>query len=67
MIRSRILTGCVLSIAIAAGAASLESRAPRPFRIEVTVPATLEPKPLDGRVILVLSRRATPEPRTWPG
>ena len=29
----------------------------------MSVPATLEPKPLDGRVILVLSRRATPEPR----
>ena len=63
MTGSRILTGCVLSIAIAASAVSLESRAPRPFRIEVTVPATLEPRPLDGRVILVLSRRATPEPR----
>ena len=45
------------------GGVSLESQSARPFRIEVLVPATLETKPLDGRVILTLSRRDTPEPR----
>ena len=31
--------------------------------IDVSVPASLEPAPLDGRVILVISRRESPEPR----
>ena len=63
MVRSRILIGFAIAVAIGASAVSLESRAPRPLRIEVSFPATLEAKPIDGRIILVLSRRDTPEPR----
>jgi hypothetical protein len=63
MFRSRIVAGTILATVIGASAVSLESRAPKPFRIEVSFPAALQAKPLDGRVILVLSRRNTPEPR----
>ena len=63
MARSRVLAGLLAAIALAAGTVSLESQAARPFRIEVSFPASLESKALDGRVILVVSRRETPEPR----
>ena len=63
MFRSHVVAGLVVAAALAASAVSLESQSAKPFRIEVSFPATLESKPLDGRVILVLSRRETPEPR----
>jgi hypothetical protein len=63
MWRSRVIAGFFAAIALAAGTVSLESQAARPFRIEVSFPPSLEPKALDGRVVLVLSRRNTPEPR----
>ena len=61
MFRTRIAAACV-AVALAGGAVTLESRAAKPFRIEVSFPATLETKPLDGRIILVISRRDTPPP-----
>ncbi|HNV03574.1 MAG TPA: alpha/beta hydrolase-fold protein [Vicinamibacterales bacterium] len=63
MLRSRALAATAAALAVAFGAAALNSASPRPLRIEVSVPAALAPAPLDGRVILVLSRRGTPEPR----
>jgi len=63
MFPSRVVAGLVVAAALAASAVSLESQSARPFRIEVSFPSTIEAKPLDGRVILVLSRRETPEPR----
>jgi len=63
MLPSRLVAGLTAAALIGAGAAVLESRSPRPLRIDVSFPAALESKPLDGRVILVLSRRAAPEPR----
>ena len=63
MARSHVLAGLLAAIALGAGTVSLESQAARPFRIEVSIPASLESKALDGRVILVVSRRQTPEPR----
>ena len=53
MIRSRVAAGLMLAVAFAAAGVSLESQSARPFRIEVSFPASLESKPLDGRVILV--------------
>jgi hypothetical protein len=63
MFRSRVVAGLAVAAALALGAVPLGSQSARPFRIEVSFPATLEAKPRDGRVILVLSRRETPEPR----
>ena len=63
MLRPTLAAGLLVAVALAAGTVSLESRAAKPFRIEVSVPASLEAKPIDGRVILVLSHRRTPEPR----
>jgi len=63
MSRSRAAAGLLVAAALAGGPVSLASRAPRPLRIEVSVPASLESRPIDGRVILVISRRQTPEPR----
>ncbi len=63
MFRSRIVAGLAVAAAIGASAVPLESRASRPLRIEVSFPAALEAKPIDGRIILVLSRRDSPEPR----
>ena len=63
MFRSRVVAGLLVAAALAAGTVSLESRAAQPFRIEVSFPATVESKALDGRVILVISQRETPEPR----
>ncbi len=63
MSRSRVVAGLFMAATLAAAGASLESRAAAPFRIEVSFPASLESKPLDGRVILVISKRQSPEPR----
>ncbi len=63
MIRSRVAAGLMLAVAFAAAGVALESQSTRPLRIEVTFPATLQAKPVDGRVILAISRRDTPEPR----
>jgi enterochelin esterase-like enzyme len=63
MFRSRVVAALVVACILAAAGASLESQAARPVRIEVTVPAALEAGPVDGRVILAISRRETPEPR----
>jgi len=63
MFRSHLAAGVIVAAALAATAVSVDSQSAKPFRIEVTVPATLESKTLDGRVILVLSRHGTPEPR----
>ena len=62
MIRSRFAPALLVAAALAAGAATLDSRAARPTRIEISFPASLEAGPLDGRVILVISRRDTPAP-----
>jgi hypothetical protein len=63
MSRSRVVAGLFVAATLAAVSVSLESRAAAPFRIEVSFPASLESKPLDGRVILVISKRQGPEPR----
>jgi len=63
MFRSHIATGVLVAAALAATTVAVDSQPAKPFRIEVSVPPTLESKPLDGRVILVLSRKDTPEPR----
>ena len=63
MFRSHIAAGAIVAAALAATAVSVDSQSAKPFRIEVMVPATLDSKTLDGRVILALSRRGTPEPR----
>ena len=62
MIRTNLVAGLIVAVGLAGSGVSIESRAAKPFRIEVSFPATLEPKPLDGRVILVISRRDTPPP-----
>ena len=66
MIRPNLSVALVVAIGLAAGAASLDSRAPKPLRIEVSFPASLESKALDGRVILAISRRDTPPPLNAP-
>jgi enterochelin esterase-like enzyme len=58
----RILLCLLVAAGLAAGAVSLDSASPKPVRIEVSFPASLASQPLDGRVILVLSRRDTPPP-----
>ena len=63
MSRSPVLAGLLVAAALAATGVSVDSQSARPFRIEVSVPASLEAAPLDGRVILVISRCETPEPR----
>jgi hypothetical protein len=37
--------------------------APSPFRVEVSFPASLERRPVDGRVLLVIARNGDPERR----
>lgn len=66
MTRSRTLAGFCLAAALASSAAVVDSAAPRGFRIEVSFPASLESRPLDGRVILVVSRRDSPPPLNAP-
>jgi enterochelin esterase-like enzyme len=68
MIRQhRNLTFALLVAAgLAAAAATLDSRAARPFRIEVSYPASLDAGPIDGRVILAISRRESPPPINAP-
>jgi enterochelin esterase-like enzyme len=62
MNRQRIALALLVAAGLAAGAAAVESRAPKPLRIEVSFPASLESKTLDGRVLLAISRRDTPPP-----
>src|ERR1041385_4831648 len=49
--------------AVLGGAARPHPIASQAPRFEVTVPASAHPGPLTGRLVLVLSRRAEPEPR----
>src|ERR1043165_6042492 len=49
-------------ILLVAGASPPTAAAQAP-RFEVTVPAAAHPGPLTGRLVLVLARRADPEPR----
>ena len=63
MFRTQVVAGLLVAAALAAGTVSLDSQAARPLRIEVSFPASLESKAVDGRVILVISKREAPEPR----
>jgi hypothetical protein len=71
MTRSNLTVALLVAGSLAAGAVAIESRAPKPLRIEVSFPASLESKALDGRVLLAISRRDTPPPlnaqMTGPG
>ncbi|MDO8836754.1 MAG: hypothetical protein Q7V01_14230, partial [Vicinamibacterales bacterium] len=62
MTRSHLTVALVVAAGLAAGAVAIESRAQKPLRIEVSFPASLESKALDGRVLLAISRRDTPPP-----
>ena len=46
MFRSRVVAGLLVAAALAAGTVSLESQAARPFRIEVSFPASAR---IEGR------------------
>ncbi len=61
--RLHVSGGLLIAAILATGTTSLGSEGSEPFRIEVSFPAALDTKPADGRVLLVISRRDTPEPR----
>lgn len=62
MSRTNLSVALIVAGGLAAGAVSLDSRAPKPLRIAVSFPASLESQPLDGRMLLAISRRDTPPP-----
>ncbi|MEW5982970.1 MAG: hypothetical protein AB1806_11460 [Acidobacteriota bacterium] len=62
MSRSNLTVALLVAGGLAAGAISVDSRAPKPLRIAVSFPASLESRPLDGRMLLAISRRETPPP-----
>ncbi|MGH7712184.1 MAG: alpha/beta hydrolase-fold protein, partial [Gemmatimonadaceae bacterium] len=59
-------THILLRLAVAITAATLVAGAQAP-RIEVTCPSAVHPGPLTGRLILVVSKNETPEPRLTIG
>jgi hypothetical protein len=63
--RGITLTGAMLALAAAAGAQPRST--PAGLQIWVTVPASVEPKPVDGRILVILANTKDPEPRFQVG
>jgi enterochelin esterase-like enzyme len=59
---TKLVVGVLVAAALAGAATTFEAQSAKPIRIEVSFPSTLEPRKLDGRVVVVLSRRDTPPP-----
>jgi len=62
MTRQHVAHALLVAFGLAASAAIVDSRGPKPIRIEVSFPASLASKALDGRMLLAISRRDTPPP-----
>jgi hypothetical protein len=60
---SRIVTGFLVSLVVAALTAYVSARAGSSLRFAISFPATRSAQPLDGRVLLFISDNGTTEPR----
>ena len=62
MLRPNPTIAIFLGISLAGAASAFSAESAKPFRIEVSFPASLESKPVDGRILLAISRRDNPPP-----